>query len=436
MHIAVVGGGLTGMTAAQDLAQAGHQVALFERDSVLGGLAGSFEVGGTLLERFYHHIFTSDRSVLDLIIQLGLGENMEWKPTTTSYYADRVYRLAAPIDVLRFRPLPFLDRIRFGMLVFQARFVGDWRPLEGMTAKEWLIRLSGRRVYEQVWAAMLRGKFGDRAEEISAVWIWNKVKLRGGSRGKSGQERLGYLRGGFGLMVEALEAKLAGLGVAVHKDSPVEVIEPAPEGGFLVRSDGGSTRYDQVLVTTAPELLAEMTPGLPANYRQQLRSIEYMANVCCVLDLDRSLSEVYWLNISDNRIPFVGLVEHTNIQGPERYGGSHLVYLTRYCDPLDEYYTMSDDELVKAYLPHIQRIFPQFRPEWVRRSYVWRERYAQPVIARHYSRLRPDFATPLPGLWLGCMAQIYPEDRGMNYAVEYGHLVAQRILSDGGTHRV
>lgn len=436
MQIAVVGGGLTGMTAAHDLAQAGHAVTLFERDAILGGLAGSFEVGGTSLERFYHHIFTSDRSVLDLIEDLGLGGRMEWRATTTSYYADRIYRLSTPIDVLRFRPLPFLDRMRFGLLVFQARFVGDWRPLEEMTAQEWLTRLSGRRVYEQVWAAMLRGKFGDRAEEISAVWIWNKVKLRGGSRGKSGQERLGYLEGGFGLMVEGLEAKLTDMGVMVRKGTPVETVEPLDAGGFAVHVGNDLSRFDQVLVTTAPTLLADMAPSLPEGYRHQLHSIEYMANVCCVLELDRSLGQVYWLNISDNSIPFVGLVEHTNIQSPQSYGGSHLVYLTRYCDPEDAYYRMGDDELVRAYLPHVRRIYPHFRPEWVRRSHVWRERFAQPVIAKHYSRLRPDFATPQPGLWLGCMAQIYPEDRGMNYAVRYGHLVAQRILSDGGAQRV
>ncbi len=432
MDVAVVGGGLTGMTAAHDLARAGYRVTLYERDEILGGLAGSFLVGGTRLERFYHHIFTSDTAVGGLISDLGLDDRMEWKPTTTSYYADRIYRLAAPIDVLRFSPLPFFDRIRFGLLVFQARFVGDWRPLEGMTAREWLTRLSGRRVYEQVWAAMLRGKFGDRADDISAVWIWNKVKLRGGSRGKGGQERLGYLRGGFGLMVEALEERLMSLGAQVRTGCPVEDVRPQPAGGFLVRSGSQETYFDQVLVTTAPALLADMAPSLPEDYQRQLRSIEYMANVCCVLSLKRSLSDVYWLNISDNSIPFVGLVEHTNIQRPESYGGTHLVYLTRYCDPEDAYYRMDADELVRSYVPHVQRIFPGFSADWIEAVNVWRARYAQPVIERHYSRLRPDFATPLLGLWLGCMAQIYPEDRGMNYAVDYGHKVAQRILSSQG----
>ncbi len=432
MRIAVVGGGLTGMTAARDLARSGVQVTLFESEPTLGGLAGSFRVHGARLERFYHHIFTSDTAVRGLIADLGLEDNLEWLYSTTSYYADRIYRLSGPVDVLRFRPLSFINRIRFGMLVFQARFVGDWQPLEGLTAREWLTRLSGRKVYEQVWAPMLRGKFGPRADQVSAVWIWNKVKLRGGSRGKAGRESLGYLRGGFGLMVEALQAELENTGVEVVVSSPVRAIDRQEAGGFRVRAGAHDAHYDQVLVTTAPVLLAGMAPWLPDTYRRRLEAIEYLANVCCVLSLDQSLSDVYWLNISDNSFPFVGLVEHTNIQAPEQYGGSHLVYLTRYCDPTDEYYRMTDEALTAAFLPHIERIFPRFRPEWVRNSYVWRERYAQPLIARHYSDLKPDFATPAAGLWLSSMAQIYPEDRGMNYAVAYGHDIARRILSAGG----
>ncbi|NPV06625.1 MAG: NAD(P)/FAD-dependent oxidoreductase [Anaerolineae bacterium] len=432
MEIGVVGGGLTGMTAAQDLARAGARVTLYERDETLGGLAGSFMVNGTRLEKFYHHIFTSDVAVRDLIADLGLADRLEWKPTTTSYYADRIYRLAAPMDVLRFRPLPLLDRIRFGMLVFQARAVRDWHELENLTAREWLIGLSGRRVYEQAWAPLLRGKFGARADEVSAVWIWNKVKLRGGSRGKSGREMLGYLRGGFGLMVEALERRLDDLGVKIAKDSPVSEIRPGRGSRLLVRTPAGEEAFGEVLVTTAPALLADMAPSLPGHYRERLRSIEYMANVCCVLRLSHSLSDVYWLNISDNSLPFVGLVEHTNIQPPSEYGGSHLVYLTRYCGPDDEYYHMQREELVEAYLPHLKRLFPNFRPGWVQESYVWRERYAQPVISRHYSRVRPDYTTPQPGLWLASMAQIYPEDRGMNYAVQYGHSIAERILAGRG----
>ncbi|MGQ9553314.1 MAG: NAD(P)/FAD-dependent oxidoreductase [Anaerolineae bacterium] len=432
MHIAVIGGGLTGMSAALRLAQGGARVSLLERDSSLGGVAGSFEVNGSKLEKFYHHIFTSDTAIEQLIYDLGLGARLEWKATTTSYYAGRIYRLAAPFDLITFRPLPLLDRIRFGFLVIQARLVRDWRSLEEQTARQWLTRMAGERVYRSVWAPMLRGKFGSYAEEVSAVWIWNKLKLRGGSRSKSMRESLGYLRGGFGLMVDALAEKLASLAVELTTSAPVVAIEAAPEGGFQVQVRDERRSFDQVLVTTAPALFADMAPWLPAAYLERLRSIRYLANVCVILNLSHSLSDVYWLNISDNTIPFVGLVEHTNLQHPEEYGGVHLVYLTRYAAPDDSYYAMDNDTLVAAYLPHLRRIFPQFRDEWVQRAYVWRERYAQPLIAPHYSEIKPPFATPAKGLWLCSMAQVYPEDRGMNYAVDYGQRVAREILREGG----
>ena len=431
MRIAVVGGGLTGMSAALALAGGGTEVVLYEADGTLGGVAGCFEVHGTKLEKFYHHIFTSDTVIARLIERLGLGPRLEWKPTTTSYYADRIYRLATPLDLLRFRPLPLLDRVRMGLLVFQARFVGDWRDLEAQTSREWLMAKAGRRVYDTVWGPMLRGKFGSYADEVSAVWIWNKLKLRGGSRGRAGQEVLGYLRGGFGLMIDALEERLQSLGAVIHTFAAVRAIERVG-GGYVVASEDGSEAFDEVLVTTAPPLFAAMVPWMPAEYLARLHAIRYLANVCVVLELEHSLSQVYWLNIGDNGIPFVGLVEHTNLQPPQAYGGAHLVYLTRYCAPDDTYYNMSDTALVEAYVPHLQQVFAQFQQGWIRNAYIWRERYAQPLTARHYSELRHPFATPEKGLWLCSMAQIYPEDRGMNYAVEYGQKVAREILGSGG----
>jgi len=433
MHrIAVVGGGLTGMTAALRLAEAGASVALYERDETLGGVAGSFTVGDAKLEKFYHHIFTSDSAVQGLIEELGLERRMQWHATITSYYADRIYRLTAPFDLVLFRPLSLLDRIRLGLLVFQTRLVRDWRNLESLTARQWLVRMAGAEVYEKVWAPLLRGKFGPYADEVSAVWIWNKLKLRGSSRGRSMREMLGYLDGGFGLMVDALADRLGALGVDIHLGNPVErIVERAP-GVLSVSAAGLDQEFEKVLVTTAPALLAEMAPWLPESYLERIKSIRYLANVCTILSLEHGLSNTYWLNISDNTIPFVGLVEHTNLQRPEEYGGVHLVYLSRYCDPDDDYYNMGDQELVDAYVPHLKRIFPHFRREWVRRAFVWRERYAQPVIVRHYSELRPPFATPAQGLWLCSMAQVYPEDRGMNYAVDYGARVAREMLKAGG----
>lgn len=430
MDVAIVGAGMTGLSAAETLAAAGVRCTVFEREPGVGGLAGSFDVNGTPLEKFYHHLFTSDRAMVDLIERLGLGPSLEWLPTTNSYYANRIYRLSTPLDLLRFGRISPVDRVRLGILYLRTRFVKDWHALEGITAREWLIDMAGEEVYHAVWEPLLRGKFGRYADDVAAVWIWNKLKLRGSSRGGRQQELLGYLRGGFGQVVAAWERRLREEGVEIRPSTPVTEVRVEDGRATGVVAGGTVHPADAVLVTTAPAILLGLVHDLPADYRERLSRIVYLANVCLVMELDRSLSGTYWLNVGDPAIPFTGVIEHTNMQRPERYGGAHLAYLSRYLDPDDPFYRMGVDELLGAYLPHLQRMFRGFDLSWVKRAWAWRERYTQPVITLHYSQVKPPFRTPVEGLWLSCMAQVYPEDRGMNYAVLGGRSAAQTMLEE------
>lgn len=434
INVAIVGGGLTGMSAADVLSHNGCRCTLFERETAVGGLAGSFLVNGVRVEKFYHHLFTSDTAIADLIARLGLGDKLEWLPTSNSFFANRIYRLSTPFDLLRFAHLGLIDRIRLGLLYLSTRLVRRWQPLEAITAREWLIRMAGRNVYQKVWQPLLRSKFGRYADEVAAVWIWNKLKLRGSSRGKAQEERLGYLREGFGQAVEAFEQHLRAQGVQIELEAAVERvhIENGRAAGVVV--NGALHPFDRVLVTVAPELFLQIAPDLPENYRTQLSKIKYLANVCLVMSLDRSLSDTYWLNIGDPEIPFTGVIEHTNMQRPETYGGAHLAYLSRYMDPEDSYYAMPPSELLDAYLPHLKKMFRGFDRAWVKGLWAWRDRYTQPLIGLNYSQIKPPFQTPVENLWLSCMAQVYPQDRGMNYAVVYGQRVAQAMLEQNGRH--
>ncbi len=429
MKAAIIGGGMTGLSAADTLSQRGIECVLYERDAELGGLAGSFRVGDTYLEKFYHHIFTSDTAVIDLVERLGLDEKLEWIPTTNSYYRDRIYQLSTPLDLLRFSHISFLDRIRLGLLYLRTNFIKDWHTLEDITAREWLVDMAGERVYEAVWEPLLRGKFGPYADDVAAVWIWNKLKLRGSSRGKRQEERLGYLREGFGQAIDIWQERLRDRGVRIETGAPVTHI-PIEDGRALgIVLDDELQPADHVLVTTAPEILLHLVPDLPLPYRQRLGQIKYLANVCLIMELNRSLSDTYWLNVGDPSIPFTGVIEHTNMQPPEIYGDVHLVYISRYLKTDNPLYRMTADQLLKEYLPHLKKIYPRFSRSWVQRVWAWRAPYTQPVIGLHYSELRPPFETPLSNLWLSCMAQIYPQDRGMNYAVAYGQQVAEKILA-------
>jgi protoporphyrinogen oxidase len=430
-RVAIVGGGFAGLSAAYELALAGVAVTVIEAEVELGGLAATFEVEGEALERFYHHWFTNDLAVMGLIDDLGLQSHVQINPTNTGvYYANHFFKLSTPWDLLRFKPLALVDRIRLGLLALRARRVKDWRALEGKTAAEWLRELGGENVYRVVWEPLLNGKFGPVAHQISAVWFWNKLKLRGSSRGKGGEERLAYFSGGFVALVEALAVRIRALGGRIETGVAVQAITPAEGGGWAVQTTRGAVQCEQVVATPALPLLADMFERwASADYLAQLRRIHYLANVCLVLELDRPLSSTYWLNVNDPSFPFVGVIEHTNFAKAESYGGRHIVYLSKYLPHTDALYGMSADEVMAFALPHLQKMFPAFDPAWVLKHHVWTARWAQPVVEQHYSRLIPTEAGPQPGLWLCSMAQIYPEDRGTNYAVREGRRLGQELAA-------
>lgn len=430
-EVAIIGAGFAGLAAAYELTRAGVSVRIYEAEDQVAGLAAAFETGGERLDRFYHHWFTNDRAVMGLIEELGLMGEVEINPTNTGlYFANTIYRLSSPMDLLRFAPLPFHDRIRLGLLALRARQVRDWRALEEVTAADWLRRLGGRRVFEVVWEPLLTGKFGPYAEEISAVWFWNKLKLRGGSRGKAGEERLAYFRGGFVRLAEAVAETVGRAGGEIALAHPVDAVTPEGEG-WRLSGPWGSAAAKRVIATPALPLLADMVRGwAPPETVAKLERIHYLANVCLVLELDRPLSETYWLNVNDPSFPFVGVIEHTNFERAESYGGHHIVYLSKYLPHTDALYAMDADEMLEFALPHIQRMFPAFEPGSVRRHHLWRARWAQPVVERGYSAMIPDEDALGPGLSICSMAQIYPEDRGTNYAIREGRRVGAHLAGE------
>jgi protoporphyrinogen oxidase len=428
-HVVIIGAGFCGLAAGYELARRGVRVTLFEGDEDIGGLAGGFKVADTRLEKFYHHWFTNDEHITTLVEELGVRDQVVFRPTRTGmYYAKSFFKLSTPLDVLRFTPLPFFGRIRLGLLALRARRVQDWRRLEDLTAADWLRQMGGETVYKVVWEPLLRGKFGSAANEISAVWFWNKLKLRGGSRGKGGEEQLAYYRGGFIALADKVAEYITAHGGAIHCRTPVErlVVENGRVTGVV--ANGATVAADAVLATPALPIVADLVePHVAADYAASLRRIRYLANVCLVLDLDRSLSKTYWLNVNDPTFPFVGVIEHTNFEPPESYDGHHIAYLSKYLPPDDRLYTMSDREVLDFAIPHIQRMFPGFDPSWIRACHVWRARYAQPIVEKHYSTLIPPLETPLAGLFVSSMAQVYPEDRGTNYAVREGRAAARDL---------
>ncbi len=314
-------------------------------------------------------------------------------------------------------------------MVLYARRISAWRSLENRNAADWIRRIGGEHAYQAIWEPLLQGKFGPQATNISAVWFWNKLKLRGSSRSESGSETLVYLEGGFRSVTEQLRERLTSKGITIQLGNPATEILCQDGRVTGVRTEQGTLDAPIVLCTVPLPLFLRMTPTLPSAYRAPAEKIRFLGNVCLVLRLRKSLSETYWLNVADPDFPFVGIIEHTNFDGVENYNGERIAYLSKYLQVSDRMYCMSDQELFEYAVPFIQRMFPDFNvADWVIGYRVWRAEFSQPVITRNYSEFVPARRTPIEGLWLSTMAQIYPEDRGTNYAVNHARETARMIL--------
>lgn len=427
-QVAIVGGGFTGLAMAYELCKRGVAVTILEAESHIGGLAAGFDVGGANVERFYHHWFTSDVDITQLVNELGLYDRIVFNPTDTSvYYAHNFFRLSTPFDLLKFQALTPLDRVRLGLLIIRVRLLGDWMSLEGKTAHEWLRQLGGERVYRVVWQPLLTGKFGPYAEQISAAWFWSRINLRGGSRDKTGKEMLAYFKGGFVALADELVGRIRKLNGRIELDARVSKIDPF-SGAWSIATSQGVLLSDRVVVTTALPLIADMVREWASDdYVRNLREFHYLANVCLVLELDRPLSESYWLNVNDPNFPFVGIIEHTNFHSADVYGGRHIVYVSKYLPHTDPLYCMDADDLLNYALPFLQTMFPAMRRSWIHAHSLWRARWAQPIVGLHYSKRVPSADGPKDGFHICSMAQIYPQDRGTNYAVREGRRLGVRL---------
>lgn len=427
MNVAVIGAGAAGLAAAYDLSRAGHRVTIYEAAAEVGGLASGFKAPhwDWTLEKFYHHWFASDRHILRLIDELGWSDRVVFKrPVTAVYYAGRFYAFDSPLAVLRFPGLSLVDRVRFGAVALYLRLTPRWQPLERVTAHAWLTRWLGPRAYRALWEPLLVGKFGEAyARQVNMAWFWARIHAR--------TPRLGTYQGGFQAFLDQLAERVQKQGVALRLKTAVERIQPAADGGLQLRIAGGEEHVDACLVTTSPMLLARLAPDLPPDYRERLTALKSLGAVALVLALDRPLgSGVYWHNLpKDAGFPFLALVEHTQYMSPNHYGGDHLVYCGDYLPADHAYFTKSKEELLAIFLPALRRFNPAFDPAWVKDSWMFRTPYAQPVPFVNHSRHLPDLETPMPGLWLASMSQVYPWDRGTNFAVELGRRAAGRILS-------
>jgi len=424
VRVGIIGAGVAGLTAGYELTKAGHEAVLFEAAPGVGGLASGFRDAGWdwHLERFYHHLFMNDHAILRLAWEIGMGERVIVRTPVTAYFCrGRMYPLDNPLAVLRFPHIPPWDRLRMGLVVLYLKLRRDWRPLERVTAHEWLPRTMGRAAYEVIWEPMLMGKFGDEYQNVPMSWFWARIHKRTRS--------LGYFEGGFQAFVDALADRVREQGGEILTATPVDAITPLLDGRLQVRAHGIDEAFDAVISTVSPGLLMRIAPDLPSDYLASLRRLKSLGAVVMVVAFDRPITDgMYWVNLDKREFPFLAFVEHTNFISPAHYGGDHLAYLGDYLPPTHPYFSMDADALFEIFAPALHRFNPDFDPSWVRRKWLFKAAYAQPVVPLNYSQHIPPLETPVPGLYFASMSQVYPWDRGTNYAVEIGQRVALRVM--------
>lgn len=436
MKIAIIGGGVTGLTAAYDLTKQGHSVTVFEKEQTLGGLAYGFTKTpwSWHIEGAYHHLFTNDTAIKSLLVELGLKDDIIIKrPVTASLWNGAMYQMDSPLTLISFPGLPLVDKLRTALLLAFFKLTPVWKPLETLTAERLVRTIGGTRAFEVIWKPLLYGKFGTYAPKVSASWFWARIKKRTPS--------LMYIRGGFHTFITALADAIRRQGGVIHASTAVSSVL-SKRTICTVTWGKKKQQFDTVLFTIPSPLAFTIAPQLfrahPA--KNHLLSIPHLWAQTLILETDKPIlsrpnnpknENVYWLNVTDTRFPFLAAVAHTNFVDKKYYGGKHLTYFGNYLPQGHPYLSMEKKQLLKTFLPHIKSLLPSPKYSFtITDSFMFVGPFAQPVHTVHYSKKIPDITTPTRAIYMANMDYVYPWDRGTNYAVELGHKAAAILCSE------
>lgn len=422
MNIAIIGAGFTGLSAGYKLQKKGHQVTIFEKEAEPGGLAIGFKKKNWdfSLEKHYHHIFESDKDILKLAQEVDF--QFEFKNQNTSSFLEGgdIMRLT-PLSLMTFSKISIFERLRMGFALFYLKYLSKWQNLENEKTHDWCIKTMGEKPYKMFWEPLMISKFGPYYKDISLAWFWARIKAR--------TDKLGYPQGGFQKFADVLAKKIEKNGGEIFYNQSVEKIYESKNGGLDIKIGSKTKSFDKVLVTVPNFFFEKMVPSLPVSYKKKLLNFKGIGALNMVLELEKPFFKgepIYWLSICDKDFPFLAVVEHTNFIDKKHYDNKYLLYVGNYLPQNHKYFKMTKEGLLKIYDPYLSKFNPNYRKN-IKSIELFPVAFAQPIVTRNFSKKILPFETPIKNLYLANMQQVYPWDRGTNFAVKMGVDIASQI---------
>lgn len=429
--IAIIGAGFTGLTAAYRLTQHGYEVTIFEASEYIGGLASGFKIEGADIEKTYHHIFKTDTDIIKLVDELNLNDDLRWFQSSVSiYYNNKFHPFNGASDLIKFSPISFIDRIRAGLTVFYLQNVKSWKPFINVAAKDWVKKYMGTGTFNVIWKPLLVGKFSKYWEKISMSWLWARIKVRADSRDSLlAKERLGYFVRGFVAITNKLVEKINEKGGVIKTKAKITKLIQK-ENSVEVYTENEQFTFDALIATVPSHIFAFLVKenNLDPKYIEQLNSIDYLGAVCMVFSSEQDLGKYYWNNINDLEAPFLVLINHTKLIPNSIYNHKNVYYIGSYIPNDHEYFTQEESEIYAKWFNYLKKVYPEFDEGQIREKYMFRLKNAQHIVDLGYDQKIPDKSTPMKNIFLSNFSQIFPEDRGTNYAVREGNSIADLVI--------
>lgn len=423
MKIGIIGAGISGLVAAYQLVKKGHTVTVFERSNTIGGLGTYIDIEGNSIERFYHHFFESDKEIIKLAQELGISKELKFYKAKTGIYSEgKIYPFSSPLNILKFKPLSLVNRVKFGAVFGFLKFIPlPFASFDKVSAKNWILKYGGVEIYNKIWGPLLEGKFSRYASYIPALWLWGRIRDR--------SPKLGYFDGSVRILFEKLTKSIKKRGGKIKLESQVNGIKSTEKCVEIIEGDKVFL-FDKVIVATVSSVFTKIVKNkLPKDYENFLNSIDHLGAICVIAELKYPIQSQYWLSICDKKAPVLVMVEHTNMLSKSNYAGNTVIYLANYIHRDDPQFRLSDDLILEQYLSFLKKINKEYDRSWIRKTYISRVPRAQTIFKLNSLKNLPPIKTPISNIYTVNIDQMYPHDRNLDQGAELGKKAAKMIDS-------